>query len=118
MHTKRPLLPMRATKTTITENRATREHPRGRRERPGRQTGQKSGPAPPRARGAGEGPAGRRSSLKVWPAYSEESRRHRAARQNLERPGIPPGRLHPRQRSGHCYPGAKPTVFYGIRGVY
>ena len=73
MHTKRPLLPMRATKTTITENRATREHPRGRRERPGRQTGQKSGPAPPRARGDPVGqvkasPAdGRpRPALKVW----------------------------------------------------
>ena len=106
-HTKRPLLQMRATKTTITENRATREHPRGRREHPGRQTGQKSGPAPPRARGAGEGPAGRQSSLKAWPAYSEESRPAPCCPAEPGAAGDPAGTTPPPTEVGALLPGCK-----------
>ena len=129
----RPRSPMRAIPTTITRNRRSKEHPRGRKEPPGRQTGRKSRPAPPRARGdpvgqvkasPADGPLGRRS----WPGWGRRMlrdltrtlnlARHRAARQGLERPGSLPVRLYPRRRSGHCHPSAKPTVFYGIRGVY
>lgn len=63
MHTKRPLLPMRAISTTITGNRRSKEHPRGRPRAsgPADRTKERSRTpsCPRRPRGAGEGLAGR-----------------------------------------------------------
>ena len=67
---KRPETRLRATSSRMIGIGATREHPRGRREHPGQRTGQKSGPAPPRARGSG----GCRRRLMV-PAPHREVRR-------------------------------------------